>query len=92
MKTLKVFVSGKVQGVWFRQSTKEQADRLGITGWVRNLEDGRVEALLQGEEQNLETLKHWLHRGPSNARVSQVEISEDLDHNEVHDAFHIASN
>lgn len=68
-----IFVSGKVQGVWFRASTQKMAVELGLTGWVRNLYDGRVEALAEGPEEALQALIDWCHRGPDLARVVDVE-------------------
>lgn len=67
-------VSGLVQGVFFRASAREQAKRLGITGWVRNLPDGRVEVLACGERAQLESMLEWLHEGPPHANVSGVEV------------------
>jgi len=72
---LHAYVSGRVQGVWFRQSTKEMADSLGITGWVRNLDDGRVELIAQGEEQAVRQLEAWLNQGPELATVAEVASS-----------------
>jgi acylphosphatase len=69
-----VFVSGKVQGVFFRQKTKKQAESFGVTGWVSNLSDGRVEAVFEGEEDAVKTLKEYCHRGPSSARVTNVDV------------------
>lgn len=69
------FVSGRVQGVYYRQSTQQQAERLGIDGWVRNLVDGRVEVLLEGEEELVRELERWLYEGPANAEVVAVEVS-----------------
>lgn len=66
-------IEGRVQGVFFRQSTKDEADRLGVRGWVRNLEDGAVEAVLEGEPEAVEALVAWCHRGPPGARVLRVE-------------------
>ncbi|WP_439861387.1 acylphosphatase [Pseudomonas sp. MBLB4136] len=68
------YVSGLVQGVYFRQSTVEQAEQLQLSGWVRNLDDGRVEVLAEGEEAAVHTLAAWLERGPSGAQVSAVEL------------------
>ncbi|MBD9675610.1 acylphosphatase [Pseudomonas sp. PDM18] len=68
------YISGKVQGVYYRQSTQEQADRLEIDGWVRNLEDGRVELLIEGEEDAVRELEKWLARGPVKAKVTAVEL------------------
>lgn len=70
------YVSGKVQGVYYRQSTQEEADRLDLDGWVRNLDDGRVEVLLEGEEDAVRELARWLERGPDKAQVTAVELSE----------------
>lgn len=70
--TLHAFVSGRVQGVWFRQSTKEQALSLGLKGWVRNLNDGRVEVLAAGEEKAVRQLEAWLVKGPELANVAEV--------------------
>lgn len=69
-------ISGRVQGVFFRQSTKEQADRLGVFGWVRNLPDGDVEALLEGAPEQVEALVRWCHTGPPAARVDAVERAD----------------
>lgn len=66
-------VTGRVQGVYFRQSTAEQARQLGLNGWVRNLPDGRVEGLVSGPRTTLETLKAWLRRGPTMARVDGLQ-------------------
>ncbi|KFI23475.1 acylphosphatase [Nitrosococcus oceani] len=69
---VRCLIAGRVQGVWFRASTKEKAIELGVRGWVRNLPDGRVEALLQGEAEAVEALKKWLWRGPTLAQVVDV--------------------
>ncbi len=70
-----VIVHGFVQGVWFRASTREEALRVGVTGWVRNLPDGSVEAVFEGEKKKVEEIVGWCHRGPSGAAVSKVDIS-----------------
>ena len=75
-KTFSFKVSGIVQGVFFRQSTRERAELLGITGWVRNLPNGSVEGQATGEEAILETLREWLRRGPIAATVLKVEWEE----------------
>lgn len=67
-KRLHVFVSGRVQGVFFRASTRDTALELGLTGWVRNLTDGRVEALFEGEEADLARALEWCRRGPPGSR------------------------
>jgi acylphosphatase len=69
-----VIVHGLVQGVWFRSSTRDEADRLGVSGWVSNLPDGSVEAVFEGEKKKVEEIVGWCHRGPSGAKVSKVEI------------------
>lgn len=67
-------VTGLVQGVWFRQSTVDQARRLGLAGWVRNAGDGSVEAEAEGERGRVEQLVRWCRRGPPAARVEGVEV------------------
>ena len=69
---VKCLVSGRVQGVFFRASTREQALSLGITGYARNLPDGRVEVMACGERDAVDQLRAWLTRGPSAARVTGV--------------------
>jgi acylphosphatase len=70
-----VWVSGRVQGVWFRESCREQAHALGLTGWVRNLADGRVEAVFEGPGAAVERAVAWCRQGPRRARVDDVEIT-----------------
>ena len=69
-----MWISGKVQGVFFRKSTQEKARELNLTGWVKNLEDGRVQIWAQGEEDNLKKLKEWTHSGPDRANVEHVKV------------------
>ncbi|HSW52924.1 MAG TPA: acylphosphatase [Sulfuricaulis sp.] len=69
-------VSGQVQGVFFRASAESAARRLGLTGWVRNLRDGRVELMACGEQARLEELEKWLWQGPPRARVTEVKTEE----------------
>lgn len=69
-----VFVSGTVQGVYFRQNTKEVATRHNVTGWVRNLQDGRVEAVLEGNEVDVNDVIEWCHVGPQKAKVDDVNV------------------
>lgn len=73
MSAARYYVGGKVQGVWFRASTREQALALGLRGYARNLADGRVEVLEAGDDAALATLEAWLRRGPANARVDHLE-------------------
>ncbi len=71
----RVVVTGRVQGVGYRQQALDEAQRLGLTGWVRNLPDGRVEALAEGEKEAVEALLAWCRRGPRLARVDRIEES-----------------
>lgn len=73
MPAARFLVSGKVQGVFFRASTREQALKLGLRGCARNLPDGRVEVLAEGDGSALDALQRWLQVGPAMARVESVE-------------------
>jgi len=77
MKRVHVKISGRVQGVFFRARTRSQAESLGLTGWVRNLHDGSVEALFEGDDYEVNSMVSWCRKGPSMARVTDVEISEE---------------
>ncbi|WP_242347026.1 acylphosphatase [Anaeromyxobacter terrae] len=70
-----ILVSGEVQGVSFRQAAVDEARRLGLRGWVRNVADGRVEAEAEGERAKVEALVRWCGRGPPAARVGDVQVS-----------------
>jgi acylphosphatase len=72
-KRLHVWITGLVQGVNFRFYTREQAQSLMLSGWVRNLRDGRVEAVFEGDPEKLEEMLAWCHRGPPAAEVEGVE-------------------
>jgi len=72
----RLLISGRVQGVGFRYSMAEEAERLGVTGWVRNRRDGTVEAVIDGQDAAVEALLAWARRGPPSAHVSDVTISE----------------
>lgn len=72
-----IFVSGRVQGVFFRQAMKVMAIKNNVTGWVRNLDDGRVEAILEGDAENVNSLVEWAHGGPANAIVKDVDIKNE---------------
>lgn len=74
METRRLRIRGRVQGVWFRESMRREAERLKVTGWVRNLPDGGVEAVIQGAHPAVEALIVWSRSGPPLARVEQVEI------------------
>jgi acylphosphatase len=69
-----VFISGMVQGVFFRSETRDEAKKLGVKGWVRNLSDGRVEAVFEGEEKSVKELVEFCRRGPPGARVTDVDL------------------
>lgn len=69
-----IFIVGKVQGVYFRQNTRVVANRHKVTGWVRNLRDGRVEAVLEGNEMDVSELIEWFYAGPPKAKVDDVQI------------------
>ncbi len=73
-------IVGKVQGVFFRESMRQQALQLHITGWVRNRRDGTVEATLEGSLEAVEALINWAHSGPDLAQVTQVEVIEAKGH------------
>jgi len=74
MKTQHLLIQGQVQGVWFRESMRAEAERLGVTGWVRNAPDGSVEAVIQGPDTAVDTLIAWARIGPPQARVDRIEI------------------
>jgi acylphosphatase len=71
----RLVVRGRVQGVWFRESMRIEAGRLGVSGWVRNRRDGSVEAMIEGADTAVAMLIDWAHRGPEQALVSAVEIT-----------------
>jgi len=77
-----VLIEGVVQGVFFRANTEREALRLGLRGWVRNLPDGRVEAVFEGERKSVERMLRWCHRGPASANVSDVSAEWEEDENE----------
>jgi acylphosphatase len=70
----RVRVTGRVQNVTYRDSTRQETERLGVVGWVRNLPDGAVEAELEGPEQHVDDLLRWMHDGPLLARVDAVRV------------------
>ena len=72
-----VFIAGKVQGVYFRANTKRKADSLSLKGWVRNLPDGRVEAVFEGEEEPIKRILDFCNHGPQDAVVEQVDLTWD---------------
>ncbi|ROR35081.1 acylphosphatase [Inmirania thermothiophila] len=76
MRCLRCRVTGRVQGVFFRATAREEAQRLGITGYARNLPDGSVEVLACGPEEALAAFRDWLRRGPPTAQVHEVRCEE----------------
>jgi len=70
-----LYVSGRVQGVFFRSETQDEALRHSLTGWVRNLPDDRVEAVFEGEKESVEKLVEFCRRGPPGARVAKVDVT-----------------
>ena len=74
---IRLLISGRVQGVCFRAYARDEARRLGLRGWVRNLPDGRVEAMVQGDPARVGTFEAWCQQGPSHARVREVEVVEE---------------
>lgn len=77
MKRVHVFISGRVQGVFFRAETQRAANGFHLTGWVRNTADGRVEILLEGKDENVNKMLDWCHIGPPAARVKEVIVEEE---------------
>jgi acylphosphatase len=74
MKRAHVRVQGAVQGVFFRVETRDRARSLGVSGWVRNVQDGAVEAVFEGPEERVESMVEWCRRGPAGARVESVDV------------------
>lgn len=75
MKRALVVVRGSVQGVFFRAETRDRARSLGLAGWVRNASDGTVEAAFEGDAERVGSMVEWCRRGPSGARVDDVEVA-----------------
>ncbi len=71
-RRVRLRITGRVQGVWFRGATEAEARRLGVDGWVRNLPDGGVEVLIEGDPAAVRALVAWCHTGPAGARVDAV--------------------
>jgi acylphosphatase len=77
-------IHGRVQGVYYRASTLQEAEKLGLTGWVINCPDGAVEAVAEGAKHKLEELIAWCHRGPDGARVTLVDVRWETAQNNFH--------
>jgi acylphosphatase len=76
MSAKQVVVHGTVQGVFYRASAEQEAQRLGVAGWVRNLSDGSVELLVEGEDAAVQQMIEWAGRGPARAEVSKVDVED----------------
>ncbi|PIV06208.1 MAG: acylphosphatase [Syntrophobacterales bacterium CG03_land_8_20_14_0_80_58_14] len=76
-KRYHLYISGRVQGVCFRANTRKQARALGLTGWVRNLPDDRVETVFEGKQKKAEAMLAWCRTGTSPARVDHLEVAEE---------------
>ncbi|OYY76369.1 MAG: acylphosphatase [Hydrogenophilales bacterium 17-64-11] len=76
MKTQRLRIHGRVQGVWYRESMRREAGRLNVAGWVRNAPDGSVEAVVQGSAAAVDALIQWARSGPPLARVERIELDE----------------
>ncbi|MEA3254703.1 MAG: acylphosphatase [Candidatus Altiarchaeota archaeon] len=74
MERAHAYISGRVQGVFFRANTQDKAVALGLTGWVRNMVDGRVEAVFEGEKERVDEMLKWCHVGPRFSEVDEVEV------------------
>jgi len=75
---LHILISGRVQGVFFRSETRSRARSLGLTGWVKNLPDGRVEIVAEGEKENCESLLRWARTGPPYASVTDIRVDREV--------------
>ena len=73
----RLVIEGKVQGVWFRDSTRRKAHELGVYGWVKNRHDGAVEVLAEGDNEAVDKLIDWCHKGPPQAIVGYVNITQE---------------
>lgn len=90
MKAIHLKITGRVQGVFFRSKTKEKADELELTGWVKNCDDGSVEVFAQGDEAKLNELEKWCHKGPATADIQNVErLKADAEEGSKHPNFKI---
>ncbi len=86
---IRAVIEGLVQGVWYRESTRRQAQALGVKGWVRNCRDGSVELVAEGPKEKLNELLSWCRKGPPAARVERVTVYEDVYRGEF-DSFYIS--
>lgn len=87
MLTVRINISGKVQGVFFRASSKKEAEKRNLTGWVKNTKDDKVEALVSGDADQIREFIDWCHQGPAGAIVNEVQVEEE--HYKRFDGFKI---
>ena len=88
-RRVRLEIYGKVQGVFYRASTRDKARQLGVAGWVRNRPNGSVEALAEGSEEAVEKLVKWCHDGPQHARVDRVEVTDESDSEQTLTGFEV---
>ncbi|MFN2354046.1 MAG: acylphosphatase [Desulfopila sp.] len=88
MQTIHARIEGLVQGVFFRDATRKEALRLGLTGWVRNMDDGAVEAVLHGKNEHLSAMVSWLKKGPPRSNVTDVSLQQ-IDNGKEYTDFQI---
>ena len=79
---LRVWARGHVQGVFFRAEARARAESLGVAGWIRNAEDGSVEAVFEGDRERVESMVDWCRRGPAGAQVDELEVEPEEPHAE----------
>ena len=79
---LRVWARGHVQGVFFRAEARARAESLGVAGWIRNTEDGSVEAVFEGDRERVESMVDWCRRGPAGAQVDELEVEPEEPHAE----------
>jgi acylphosphatase len=87
VKRVRARIRGRVQGVFFRAEAQARAESLGVAGWIRNAEDGTVEAVFEGDDDRVDSMADWCRRGPSGARVDEVELETDEPSGET--GFHV---
>jgi acylphosphatase len=78
MRRVRVQISGHVQGVFFRTSCADRAERLGLSGWIRNASDGGVQAVFEGDDAGVDAMLAWCRKGPPHARVDRLEVVEEV--------------
>ena len=76
-KRVHLFVTGRVQGVFFRQATRVIAIKNYVTGWIKNLDDGRVEIMIEGEDKSVDVVTKWCSLGPANSRIDDIKINQE---------------